>query len=176
MKKIIILSGKARQGKDEAATHIMEYLKENDKKCVKFAYGDFIKFVLRKAYNWDGEKDTYGRTLLQTVGTDISRKNNPGIWTRMMVDIIKALQTEFDYFIITDARIPEEIDEIKKNFNNILVVRVERPGYNSFLTDEQKNHITETGLDNYKFDNIMKNKDLEELTKNCKVLVQKIIR
>ena len=69
----------------------------------------------------------------------------------------------FDVIIITDARLIEEIETPKSLFNCI-TIRINKDDNN--LTLEQKKHITETNLDNYRnFDYVINNNDISE-TKN----------
>lgn len=161
--KVILISGKAQHGKDTFADFFKTTAEIHKKKCLIIKYGDILKFVCREYFNWNGQKDWVGRTLLQTVGTDIVRKNNENAWVNCVMEIVMGLKSEFDYVLIPDARFVNEIE----CWNDISVdhysVRVNR--YNSDLepfdnklSKEQKEHISETALDNYEgFDYIVKN-------------------
>ena len=70
MKKIILISGKAQNGKDTVADILMEQL---EGKSIKLAYADYLKLICRKYFGWNGEKDVKGRSTLQFVGTDLIR-------------------------------------------------------------------------------------------------------
>ena len=57
--KVILLSGKARSGKNTAAEVILkEYT------GIPFAFADDIKTVAYKYFGWHGEKDELGRKTL----------------------------------------------------------------------------------------------------------------
>ena len=148
--KIFILSGKAKSGKNMVADIIEAYY--TDKKCIQLSYAYYLKQYIKKITNWDGSEENKPRDLLQSLGIDLIKK----------IDI-KVYSYFYDVIIVTDARLIEEIEEPKRIFNCI-TVRINKDDNN--LTEEQKNHITETNLDNYSnFDYIIENKNIEDLKK-----------
>lgn len=159
MPKIITVSGKAQNGKDTFANFAKEFYEEKNKKCLIFHYADFLKFICEKYYNWDGKKDEKGRALLQKIGTEVFRKNDPNCWINMAKSFVSGLGETVDYIIIPDARFPNEITfwQFFITEKNLLTVRVERPNYDNGLTEEQKNHQSETALDNWDFDIVIPN-------------------
>lgn len=164
--KIILISGKAESGKDTSANFIKKYLEERGKKVVIVKFADFLKSFLQKSIGWNGKKDKPGRSLLQQYGTNIIRENYKNTFTDIMNAILKGINGCFDYVIIPDVRFENEIYEIKKNFDCISL-RVLRNLCNN-LTEEQKEHESETALDDYKFDAyINNNSDLQFLNKAC---------
>lgn len=179
MKKIILVSGKATHGKDEVSRLLVEYLSQlnntNKKSCIKMAYGDLLKYVCREYFGWNGQKDDVGRKLLQKIGTDICDKNNPNVWSKTLIQIIKALYTEFDYIVVSDARLKEEINQAKEEFGDkVLTVRVNRINYSSPLSPKQQRHPTEIDLDDYNFDKYIINDTLEKLYQDCYNLAKEI--
>ena len=71
----------------------------------------------------------------------------------------------FDVIIISDARFVEEINCIKEKYLNTKVINI--TGRTNKLTEIEKNHITETALDNYdlydfKIENTSSIEELEE--------------
>lgn len=174
---VILISGKARSGKDQSALFIKEYItKELGQTSVIIKYGDFLKNFLERSIGWDGKKDEYGRHMLQTWGTDIIRENYQYAFTDMMIALLKGICTEFDYAIICDARFPNEIEEIKSVFPSI-TLRIVRDDKISNLTQEQKEHPSETSMDNYDFDAYIYNKsDLDTLNKVCCQFCDKYLR
>ena len=156
--KVITIAGKARHGKDTTAELLKNRLELKGNKVLLTHYADLLKYICEKFFNWDGKKDEAGRTLLQYVGTDVIRKSAPNY----LVDFIKGILTMFngswDYVIIPDTRMPNEIDDLKDDFD-VVAVRVVRSDFDSGLTEEQKNHVTETALDDYEFDWIIENVD-----------------
>lgn len=151
--KIIALGGKARSGKDSAGLMIKNSLEDRGYKVVIVHYADYLKYILAKYYDWDGQKDERGRKLLQYMGTDKVRNRDPGFWVNTVIKLIKTvLDGDFDYVVIPDTRFPNEIDGPKSDGLDTVGVRIYRTDFESNLTSEQKAHISETALDDYKFD------------------------
>ena len=72
-------------------------------------------------------------------------------------EILQFFPDEWDYVIIPDTRFPNELEVLRENNIDTVLVRVERPGFISPLTAEQQNHPSETSLDNYKYDYVIYN-------------------
>ena len=165
MKGTIIISGKSGSGKDMMAQFMKEELAKHGQKALVIHFGDAVKWFCRDFLDWDGKKDEVGRTLLQTVGTDIVRAKHPNFWTGIVVGLIQAFEPykDFDVAIIPDARFPNEVDISLENLNNCVSVRIERknadgtPWINPTLTEDQRNHPSETSLDVFAFDYIVHN-------------------
>ena len=95
--KIILIGNKARMGKDTFANMLKEELNE---RAVIVHFADVLKFICKSYYNWNGEKDTTGRTLLQYVGQS-TRDNDEHFWTDFIARLIKAnLSKNYEYIII----------------------------------------------------------------------------
>ena len=157
--KIFILSGKAKSGKNYVADLIEKYYL--DKKCIQLSYAYYLKQYVKKITNWNGSDENKPRDLLQSLGIDLVKKIDNELLVRRVMEDIKVYSYFFDVIIVTDARLIEEIETPKKLFNCI-TIRINKSDNN--LTEEQKNHITETNLDNYQnFDYIIENKNIEEL-------------
>lgn len=174
---IILLSGKSGHGKDFVADIFKEQLTERNKKVLIVHYADLLKFICKTFFNWNGKKDEHGRTLLQHVGTDVIRNNNPDYWVNFIIDIIRMFNDSWDYVLIPDARFCNEINVLKdcKEFN-VITVRVTRVNHVSILTQEQQNHISETGLDNYKFDYYISNDTKENIINQIEQIIKEIWR
>ena len=71
--KVVCISGKAQHGKDTTAGMMKTVLESMGHTVLIAHYGDLVKYVCRTFFGWNGEKDAYGRSLLQKVGTDIVR-------------------------------------------------------------------------------------------------------
>lgn len=150
--KIILISGKAGHGKTTVADILKDKLEKLENKVLITNYGDLVKYVCKTFFNWDGEKDIPGRTLLQYVGTDKIRTYRNSFWVDFVADILSCFKDEWDYVLIPDVRFPDEIEEIKLRDFDCTTLRVERLSYNSILTEEQQSHISEIALDCYNFD------------------------
>lgn len=145
-------------GKDYVANIMKQQLEKDNKKVLITHYADLLKYVLKTFMNWDGNKDEKGRSLLQKVGTDIVRKQNPNYWVQFVIDMITMLPVKWDYILIPDARFLNEIELIKQNPNfETYTVKVDRKNIKSNLTIEQKEHSSETSLKDYSFDYIIYN-------------------
>lgn len=148
--KIFILSGKAKSGKNYVADIISDYYKNS----VQISYAYYLKQYIKKITNWDGKEETKPRDLLQSLGIDLIKKIDKELLIRRVMEDIKVYSYFFDVIIVTDARLKEEVDIPKKLFKCI-TIRIN--GKDNDLTQKQKNHITETDLDDYKFDYVIDN-------------------
>lgn len=146
-----MIAGKARNGKDSSAIFIKEKLESQGKKVLITHYADLVKYVCEKFFNWNGQKDEVGRTILQYVGTDVVRIQRPNFWVDFIIDILTLFKDEWDYVLIPDCRFPNELNRYNEEWDTT-TVRVNRLNFENDLTEEQKNHISETALDSYNFD------------------------
>lgn len=163
--QIITISGKARHGKDSAALYVEDFLMVRGNSCIIIHYADFLKYILKQYFQWDGKKDEQGRALLQNVGTNIVRKRNPNFWIEIVDSMINAIFYNYDYIIIPDTRFPNEIDYWKDKNKLLTCIRVYRPEVDieDQLTEKAKLHESETALDNYIFDYVIEANNLDEL-------------
>lgn len=165
---IILISGKMGTGKDFMATHMKQYLEENQgKKVGIFHFGDPLKLVATQLYGWTGKRGE-GREIIQKVGTEIGRSHsNNKIWTDFVASVIGTFRGEFDVFIIPDARHKSELEDFNKYFGNssynLITIRLLGKSTNDLREDigenkQTKQHNSETDLDNYNnFDFIYNN-------------------
>lgn len=160
MKKIILISGKAGSGKDTFAEELKEQLNMMNEYVLVVHYADLVKHIATVFYDWNGEKDKYGRGLLQRIGTDIFREHNENYWVDYLQGVIGVLKDRWDYVIIPDCRFPNEINCWDKY--DSISVRINRD-FNSGLTEWQQEHPSETALDNFDFDVTVSLKDIEDL-------------
>lgn len=174
MKKIILISGKAENGKTTMAELLKEKLEARGERVVITRYAYYLKDLAKRYCGWDGTKDIKGRELLQTLGTDIIRQklNKPNFHVGRICEDIEICQNYVDYVIIDDARFPNEIYYPKTLFgDSVMTLRAHRinedgTDFNSSLTDEQKQHLSETALDNFCFDYISYASDMKGLEAN----------
>lgn len=172
--KVICISGKAQHGKDTTAGYMKEFLEARGKKVLICHYGDLVKYVCKTFFDWDGQKDEKGRTLLQYVGTDIIRMQYPNYWVRFIAEMLNFFKDQWDYVLIPDCRFPNEIEYMwRDNGFDVTHIRVVRQNFVSPLTEEQKKHPSETALDNYPYDYMLLNdRDLEWHRTSCQSLVE----
>lgn len=168
--KVILISGKAQHGKDTSASLMQASLKECGHRVLITHYADLLKYICKSYFGWDGVKDKDGRMMLQHVGTDLIRKQNPSFWVDFVAMMLKYCHENWDYVIIPDCRFPNEISTMINNGFDVVHVRVVRDGFRSPLNEEQQMHPSETALDNVKPDIYLHNSgsinDLELSIKN----------
>ena len=164
--KIYILSGKAKSGKNVVSDIITNYYK--DKKCISISYSYYLKDYIKRITNWNGDEETKPRELLQQIGIElIKNKINDKLFINRLIEDVEVFSYFYDIIVVTDARLVDEIEIPKQKLENVITIRINRENIDNNLTDNQKNHITETALDNYNnFDYIVdNNKTYEDLEK-----------
>ena len=135
--KVICISAKAQHGKDTVANFMKECLEAKGKRVLIAHYADLVKYICKTFFNWDGQKDEKGRTLLQYVGTDIVREKEPDYWVGFIADMLYFFEDRWDYVLIPDTRFPNEIDYLKNAGFDVLYIRVIRENFESPLTEEE---------------------------------------
>ena len=150
--KIVCISGKAQHGKDTSAEFLKQFLADKGYSVLICHYGDLVKYVCKAFFNWNGEKDEAGRRLLQYVGTDVVREKDPDYWVFFLVDMMRFFGCQWDYVLIPECRFPNEVELFRDAGFDVTHLRVIRENFDSPLTPEQRQHISETALDNYRPD------------------------
>lgn len=176
---IILISGHAQNGKDTTANAMSEILKEMNYKTLIIHYADFLKYAAKEYFGWNGKKDEVGRSLLQHLGTEVVRTNNPNCWVNIVKEFIIGLGNEVDFVLIPDCRFENEMDwaddipEITP-----VKIRVNRPDFDNGLTEEQRNHSSEISLDSYnKFNYVIDNSgSMDDLCTTLMFVTQSIIQ
>ena len=173
--KIILLSGKARSGKDTVASIIKNYYKDKD--VIVISFGHYIKDYVKRISNWDGSESTKPRDLLQQIGIElIKNKIDNKLFIKRVIDDIKVFSYFYDVIVVDDVRLLDELLELKNEYNNSISIRINRvEGYNN-LTEAQKKHITETNLDNINdFDyTVLNNNNYNELKDSIENILRSI--
>lgn len=177
MKEIICISGKARAGKDTVGEMLKSALESKGEKVLVTHYADLLKYICKSFFGWDGNKDEYGRGLLQRIGSDVIRAKNPNFWVNFIADMISYFYDEWDYVIIPDCRFPNEISVLRSRFpHHVIHIDVVRPNFENGLTEEQKNHPSENSMNmvspNHRFIN---EGSLETLNKYVRAFVQVVL-
>ena len=147
MTTFICISGKARNGKDETAKQMKEVLECLNKRVVIAHYADLVKFICTKYFDWDGQKDEKGRTLLQQIGTEAVRTKYPDFWVDFVLKVIELFPDRWDCVIVSDTRFPNEITKVEQSGYKVIHIRVQRDNFDNGLTEEQKQHASEIALD-----------------------------
>lgn len=123
-------------------------------------------------------KETKPRDLLQELGTEVIRNklNKKEMFIQRQLDDIEIYSYFYDAIIVPDIRLPREIDSVKEKFDNVVTIEVNRINFDSSLTGNQKKHITETAMDNYKdFDYIVTNDTLEKLEEDIYKIYREVV-
>lgn len=145
--RVIVISGKARHGKDTTGELLREALEADGHRVLVTHYADLVKYVCKQFFGWDGVKDEKGRSILQYVGTDVVRKQAPDFWVWFVSSILKLFYDNWDFVLIPDCRFPNEIQYLKSEGFDVTHLRVVREDFDNGLTEEQKRHPSETALD-----------------------------
>lgn len=173
LKKIFIIAGKARQGKDTVCEYIMEYYK--DYKVLHLPNNYYMRDYAKRITHWDGRDASKPRELLIELA-DLGRSFDEHFYIKRTLEDIEIFSKYYDIIIIPDARFPYEIELTASKFDNVITINVTRPNYISDLNTNQKNHPIETSLDNY--DNydykIINDSTLEELKNKVTNILEKI--
>lgn len=172
MAKVITISGKARHGKDTTAEIIKEELELKGAKVAIIHYADYLKFVGKQYFGWNGIKDIAGRTLLQWLGTDKIRNKDNDFWVRTVHLLMRVLEDDYDYFIIPDTRFPNEMEFLKTEGWKVVTMLIKRKNFSNGLTESQLNHPSETALDNYCFDYYMEASDIGDIEDNVRYFLE----
>lgn len=161
--KIFLVAGKAGSGKNEIAKLIKEFYIYKIQKCAITSYSKYIKNFAKELSDWDGNESTKPRDFMQELGDKI-RSIDPSYFTGNIIRDVAVYEQFVDALVISDVRMPKEIDDIKENFDEVYSIYVVNQFGNSTLTIAQQSHITETALENYQdFDYVIANDTLENL-------------
>lgn len=161
--RIFLIAGKAGSGKNEVAKIIKEYYIYKLQSCAITSYSKYIKNFALELTDWDGSEGNKPRDFMQQIG-DKARDYDPNFFVSNMVKDIAVYKNFVDNLVISDVRMPNEIDGIKDNFDEAVAICVINQFSQSKLTVEQQAHITERALENYEdFDYIIANDSLDKL-------------
>ena len=173
---IILIAGKARSGKNTVAKYFQQEFFKEGKRVVVSPYTKYLKRYIEEITGVSMDDENKPRDLLQQLSSKLIKGelNNSEFFLRRQIEDIRFYSYFMDVIIVPDVRFPEEIEEIRKNFSNVVAIGVERKDYISILTKEQQEDVTEISLDDYqeydyKIENIneldLKQKTVEILNK-----------
>ena len=152
MSKIILLSAKARHGKNYCANIMQNNLEQKGYKVNQDMFAKYIKGYLKDYYDWDGiTKDEFYRNKLQQLGTERIKQelNFKSFHAKRLAEDIQICEDSADVFIITDTRFKDEIYTMKAMFpDDVLTVRIERKD-NIGLEGYTSRHKSEIDLDDF---------------------------
>jgi len=161
--RIFLVAGSAGSGKGEVAKLIKEYYIYKLESCVITEYSKYIKKFAQELTDWDGNPNNKPRKYLQELGDKIRGIDNKFFINNMLNDL-RVYETLTDNLVIADVRMPDEIEDIKLNYDNVSAIYVVNQFAQSNLTLEEQSHITETALEDYEeFDYVIANDDINTL-------------
>ena len=173
--KIYVIGGKAKSGKNTFGKYLREELKNYGyHPCVMHITEPLYSYA-RNYFEWDENIDEKPREFLQKMGTEIIKEklNKPFFLLDRLSEDIEILSNFFDVFIITDARLKIEFEELRKRYSDVVSIKIEREHYDDELTLAEKEHITETEIDTYnEFDYNIKNTSILTLKEEAKKIVK----
>ena len=164
--KIFVIGGKAKTGKNTFGEYLREQLKDYGyKPCVMHITEPLYAFA-KNYFEWDGNENTKPREFLQKMGIEIIQQKlgKKDFLLNRLYEDIEILSEFFDAFIITYARLIHEFESIKEKYEEVVTIKLERKNYEDQMTDEERQHVTETELDQYEdFDYIIENRVIDDL-------------
>ncbi|NMA50452.1 MAG: hypothetical protein GX951_01200 [Mollicutes bacterium] len=146
--RIFLIAGKSGSGKNEVARLIKEYYIYKLEESAITSYSKYIKNFALELTDWDGTSANKPRDFMQKIG-DVIRKENPNYFTSNMIKDIAVYRNYVKNLIISDVRMPGEIDKIRESFDDVYAIYVVNQFAQSKLTIEQQSHITENALEDY---------------------------
>ncbi len=165
--RIFVVAGKSGSGKSEVSKFIKEYYIYKLENCIITEYSKYLKNFATELTDWDGISEDKPRDFLQSFGNKIRSYNKEFFTSRMVEDMNIYELAGVDDVVISGARMPEEIEELKENYDNVYSIYVENQFAQSKLSIAQQAHITETALDGYSdFDYTLANDGTMEELKN----------
>ena len=173
--KVILINGPYGGGKDTLGNFLMEQPWANGRQAVlHINFADWVKDSAVRFFHWDGNKKTNdGRHFLQYFATDMVRAVDPDYWGDVVARFCRAVQKDFQVFIITDFRFPNEYDCIAKYvpLQDIITVHIDR----NMPENECRTHESENSLQNFVFDfYIDNNGPIEQLQESAAKLFEEI--
>ena len=174
---LYLVSGRARNGKDTMSKMIEKEYQKLGKRVCFIQLMRPLKWLLRDYFNWDGQEETKPREQLQKMGTELIRNklDMPTYFIDRLTENILILEEYYDVFMVTDVRLPLEIELLKKRFSSVISINIVRENFENDLTPQEKVHYTETALDQYhNFDYTVINRSLPELELEVKKIVSEV--
>lgn len=148
---VFLIAGKARSGKSTVGEIIRDKYINDGKRVIVSPVTKYLKKYIEEVFGDIVYEDNKPRELLQKISSQIIKDDlrMTDFFTRRLLEDLNIYSYFFDVIIVPDVRFKEEIDIIKKNFKYVVSIGVVRKNYESDLTVEEQNDITEISLDYY---------------------------
>lgn len=165
MKKIIVISGKPRSGKDTIVNISRTLLADSNVNVYYYSSVDEIKKIAIMM-GWDGVKDEKSRLLLCNLKKlSIDFNNGPLNYLKNKIDTIN----DENAIIFLCIREGDEIDKIKSIYNDVICILVRRDECEGTGND------ADATCEDYAFDYIIcNNGTIKDLIDAVKVLLDEI--
>jgi hypothetical protein len=172
---ILGFSGKKGSGKDTAAAIMRDCFPAGT--VVRIAFADALKAEVANACGVPVEhinenKDVF-RPILQWWGTEFRRNHKGGedYWIEQLKWTLDTLPSNIRAVFITDVRFPNEAEMVLGNLGKL--VRIES---NRFRLNKRDPHVSETALDDVRFDYTLQNHaSLEDFERCCRLFATKVL-
>lgn len=175
---VFLVAGRARSGKGTISKIIFEYYIKKNQQVISSPYTKYLKKYIEEITGNKITEDNKPRELLQKISGELikSKLNKPNFFIDRQLEDLEIYSYFADVIIIPDVRFKEEIDIVKEKYKNVVSIGVIRPNYQSDLTYEQQQDITEIALDNYnEYDyTIINNNTIEELSNTVLKILESI--
>ena len=127
-------------------------------------FSKYLKLYAKEIMNWDGNEPK-PRKFLQDLGITIRENMEmPLFLINRMIDDLKVYALYVDVVIISDVRLPKEIEEIKKYYKDCYAMYIINQFAVSTLSVQEQMHETEIALEDYSnFDITITNDNLNTL-------------
>ena len=175
--RLYLISGRARNGKGTLSELICKEYESLGKRVCRIQLMRPLKWLLQDYFGWDGKEETKPREQLQKMGTELIREQlgMPLYFIDRLTENIKILELSYDVFLVTDVRLPLEIETLKERFSGTVSIHVERVNYQSELKKSEQVHYTEIALDGYQgFDYIVVNETISKFEQEIKKIVSEV--
>ncbi len=162
--KLYLLAGKSGCGKDYFATKLKREFEDAGKKVCLLRIAAPLYDMAYRYFGYDPKQKP--RAFLQKMGIEVIQEKlgKKFFLIDRLSEDIEVLDQFFDVGIICDGRLPSEFNELKRRYPDLLIYHVIRQNYESTLSPEEQEHITETSVDIYHdYDEVIENKSDEEL-------------
>lgn len=171
------ICGKSGSGKSEVARIIEKIYQTKGKKCLNLQYSYYVKEYAKRILNWDGNEKTKPRDFLNYIGVELVKdKIDNHLFVKRLIEDATIYSYFFDCMTISDTRFIEEIELLKNTFSLVITIYIESPYSESNLTEEQKKHRTNHGLDDYDaYDyKIYNDKTIKELEEKVRKIIEEV--
>lgn len=163
---IFCVCGKAGSGKSLVGKYLYDFYTQNNYKVIISPYTKYLKQYIKEITGKDVDEINKPRAMLQQLSSKLikGKLGYNDLFINRQLEDISIYKYFFDIIIIPDVRFPNEIEILKKNFDNVFSIGVKRVNFDNGLSLKEKNDVTEISLDNYKkFDYNIENYGNEKL-------------